>query len=69
MHSVIGAPASPAFERRQPRTGLVALRVSAAERCALERLARERASTISELLRDAVRQLHADAAATMGGNR
>ena len=54
------------FERRPERTGLVALRVSPAERAELEKLARLLGLSISDVLRDGlaqVRRQHADVGA------
>jgi hypothetical protein len=49
------------FERRSERAGLVSMRVSAAERRELERLARESKGSISDVLRDGVARVLASA--------
>jgi hypothetical protein len=60
------ASAAVTFEHRPERSELVSLRVSAAERRELERMARKRKATISDVLRDGVRRLHADAECVVG---
>jgi hypothetical protein len=54
------------FEHRPERGELVSLRVSAAERRELERLARKRKTSLSDVLRAGVRRLHADAECVAG---
>jgi hypothetical protein len=71
--SDIGMPPmhTAAFARkpRPERTARVAVRVSAAERRELERLARENNASVSDIVRDglaAVRRLHDDAETVCG---
>jgi hypothetical protein len=57
---------SSVFERRAGRAGQVVVRVSSAERIELERLAQKSGCTLSDILREGLRRLHADAECTLG---
>jgi hypothetical protein len=54
---------APVFERRPERASLLSLRVSAAERREIERLARKSKGSISDVLRDGVARVLASAQA------